>query len=336
MTRWGEGSPARNLLADLVLSQAEFGVIAADADGNVVFANEHIARLLRLPGDVTALAGKPIGALGLVPDGIPGRADALLRQVLSGVGWEDTVAGRRSDGTLVFVREIAVPLRDPDTGDIDGMAVLVTEAGRRDAQREPDRLRLLERIGERLAGSLELDATLRHVAQILVPRFADHCFIDLFTGDQLVRRAAAHAGGWEPPAGTWAQVGEAIRYPPGHFVQQAMSRLETIVVPDLQADFYPAPSEESMSAADQAGLTSVLASPLHARGELLGSISLALSRLTDRADPHYDLIDGDLIGDRRPGGRRDRQRHAVRGGAADRARLPAVAAAAVGARARRP
>ncbi len=129
-----------------------------------------------------------------------------------------------------------------------------------------------------------------------MPRFADHCFIDLFSGDKLIRRAAAHAGGWEPPPGTWARVGEAIQYPPGHFMQQAMSRLETIVVPDLQAGFYPAPSEESMSAADQAGLTSVLASPLYARGELLGVISLALSRITDRPDPHYDLSDGDLIG----------------------------------------
>ena len=51
-----------------------------------------------------------------------------------------------------------------------------------------------------------------------------------------------------------------------------------------------------MSAADQAGLTSVLASPLCARGELLGVMALALSRLTDRPDPHYDLSDGDLIG----------------------------------------
>jgi PAS domain S-box-containing protein len=296
MTRWNEGSAARYLPAELVLSQAEIGVIVADRAGNVVFANEHIARLLRLGSEAQALVGKPIGALGLIPDEIPGKADALFRQVLSGSTWEDTVAGRRGDGTLVFVREIGVPLRDPDTGGTDGMVVLVTEAGRRDAQRETDRIRLLERIGERLAGSLELDATLRHVAQILVPRFADHCFIDLFIGDKLLRRAAAHVGGWEPPAGTWAYVGDAITYPPGHFVQQAMSRLETIIVPDLQADFYPAPSEESMSASDEAGLTSVLASPLYARGELLGSISLALSRLTDRADPHYDVSDGELIG----------------------------------------
>ena len=209
--------------------------------------------------------------------------------------WEGTFTGSRGDGTLVFLRVLAVPLRHP-SGDIGGMVIMVTEAGRRDAQREQGWVRLLERIGERLAGSLELDTTLRHVAQILVPQFADHCFIDLISGDKLVRRVMTHAGSWEPAAGTWAGVGEPISYPAGHFMQQAMERLETVVVPDLRAEYYPAPSEESMSAADQAGLTSVLASPLCARGELLGVMALALSRLTDRPDPHYDLADGDLVG----------------------------------------
>ena len=290
MTRWNESLPP-----DLVLSQADIGVIVADRAGNVAFANEYVARMLRLDGSADTLLGKSLSGLGLLPDSEPGRAEEVTRQVLSGVSWEDTFAGHRADGSFLFLRELAVPLRGRP-GEIDGIVLLITEAGRRDAQREPDRLRLLERIGQRLAGSLELDATLREVAQILVPRFGDHCFIDLFSGEKLIRRAVAHAAGWEPPAGTWARVGEAITYPPGHFVQQAMSRMETIVVPDLTADYYPAPSQESMSAADQAGLTSVLASPLYARGELLGCISLALSRLTDRPDPHYDLSDGDLIG----------------------------------------
>ena len=290
MTRWDEGLPA-----DFVLSQAEIGVIVADQAGNVVFSNEYVARMLQLGEPAATLIGKPLGGLGLLPDSEPARADEVARQVLGGVPWEDTFAGHRADGSFLSVRELAVPLRGP-SGDVEGIVMLIMEAGRRDAQREPDRLRVLERIGQRLAGSLELDATLREVAQILVPRFGDHCFIDLFSGEKLIRRAVAHAAGWEPPAGTWARVGEAIHYPPGHFVQQAMSRLETIVVPDLQADYYPAPSQQSMSAADQVGLTSVLASPLYARGELLGSISLALSRLNDRPDPHYDLSDGDLIG----------------------------------------
>ncbi|WP_300608162.1 SpoIIE family protein phosphatase [Trebonia sp.] len=295
MTRWNEGAFGSYVPAELVLRQAEIGVILADRQGNVRFANEYVPKLLRLRGPDCDLAGKPIHALGFMPDGDLAKAEDLSRQVLGGMSWEGTFTGTRGDGSLVFVRVLAVPWRRP-SGDIDGMVVMLTTAGRRDAQREQDRLRLLERVGERLAGSLELDATLRQVAQILVPQFADHCFIDLFSGDKLIRRAQTHAGGWEPPPGTWACVGEPIHYPPGHFMQQAMARLETIVVPDLHAEYYPAPSEESMSAADQAGLTSVLASPLYARGELLGVMSLALSRLTDRPDPHYDLSDGDLIG----------------------------------------
>jgi serine phosphatase RsbU (regulator of sigma subunit) len=50
-----------------------------------------------------------------------------------------------------------------------------------------------------------------------------------------------------------------------------------------------------MAAANEAGLTSVIAAPLYARGELLGVMSLALSRLTERDEQHYDAPDRDLI-----------------------------------------
>ena len=295
MTRWDEGVFDPYLPAELVLREAEIGVIVADRHGNILFVNEFAAHMLGLADDSSRLAGQPLHTLGFLPEGDLPKAEDLFRQVLRGMSWEGTFTGTRGDGGLIFLRVTAVPLRHPP-GDIDGLVLMCTESGRRDAQREQDRLRLLERIGTRLSGSLELDATLRHVAQILVPQFADHCFIDLFSGDKLIRRAQMHVGGWEPPPGTWAEIGSGVYYPPGHFMQQAMARMETIVVPDLQAEYYPAPSEESMSAADQAGLTSVLASPLYARGQLLGVISMALSRLTDREDPHYDLSDGDLIG----------------------------------------
>ncbi len=286
------------LPAEAVLRHAEIGVIVVDRRGCVRFVNPCAARILRLvadPADASAtLAGQPLVSLGFIPDGDLSKADDMTRQVLRGLTWEDTFSRNRGDGGLSFIRTQAVPVRSP-SGEIDGMMLLLSEASRRDAQREQDRLRLLERIGERLSGSLELGATLRQVAQILLPQFADHCFIDLLQGDKLIRRAQVHAGGWTPPAGSWAEVGAAVHYPPGHFCEQAMSRLETIVVPDLHAEYYPAPSEESMNASDQAGLTSVLAAPLYARGELLGVMSLALSRVTQRQDPHYDLSDRDLI-----------------------------------------
>ena len=225
MARWNEGVFDSDLSAELVLRQAEIGVIVADRQGNVLFANEHVAALLRLPSDASKIAGQPLHALGFIPDGDLPKAAQLSRQVLSGMTWDGTFTGSRGDGSLVFLRVLAVPLRH-SSGDIGGMVIMVTEAGRRDAQREHDWVRLLERIGERLAGSLELDTTLRHVAQILVPQFADHCFIDLVSGDKLVRRVMTHAGGWEPAAGTWAGVGEPISYPAGHFMQPARRRLQ--------------------------------------------------------------------------------------------------------------
>ncbi len=307
MTRWDESAIDPYLPADLVLSQAEIGVLVTNRLGRVLFVNEHAIRLLRLSGDAAALAEQPLAKLGSILDCDLPKAEDMTRQVLRGLTWEGTFTGTADsapgavptsvpgEAGPAFVRTVAVPLR-AQSGDIDGIVLVISQTSRHYAQREQDRLRLLERIGERLSGSLELGTTLRHVAQILIPHFADHCFIDLLRGDKLIRTAQANAADWKPAPGTWTEVGAQVNYPPGHFCEQAMSRLETIVVPDLQAESYPAPSKQSMAASDDAGLTSVLAAPLYARGELLGVMSLALSRLTNRHDPHYDLSDRDLIG----------------------------------------
>jgi serine phosphatase RsbU (regulator of sigma subunit)/anti-sigma regulatory factor (Ser/Thr protein kinase) len=283
------------LPADMVLGQADIAVVVTDRLGNLLYVNEYAARLFRVPGDLARLAGSPVLSLGLFADDGPRKMEDLSGQVLRGRFWEGTFESARGDGSRAFVRAFAVPLRHAG-GDIDGMVVLAREASKREGQGQQDRIALLERIGERLAGSLEIGTTLKHVAELLVPQFADHCFIDLFAGDQLVRRVQRHAGGWVPPPGTWAQVGEPIRYPEGHFCQQAMARLDTVAVNDLDSGAYPAPSAQSMAAAREAGLTSVVAAPLYARGELLGVMSLALSRLTERAERSYDTPDRDLIG----------------------------------------
>ena len=295
MTGWSEAAFDAYLPADMVLGQADIGVVVTDRLSNLLYLNEFAVRLFRVSGDVARLAGCPVLSLGLFADDDGRKAEDLAGQVLRGRSWEGTLESGRGDGSRMLIRALAVPLRHPG-GDIDGMVILAREASKRDGQGQQDRIALLEQVGERLAGSLEIGTTLKHVAEILVPQFADHCFIDLYQGDQLVRRAMRHASDWVPPPGTWAQVGEQIHYPDGHFCQQAMARLDTIAVNDLDSEYYPAPSPESMAAAHEAGLTSVIAAPLYARGELLGVMSLALSRLTERDERHYDTPDRDLIG----------------------------------------
>src|SRR5579875_1327585 len=312
-----EGSAQEQLLpVELLLEQTGLALVATDTRGRLLYVSSYAATLFGVPGDASRLLGKPLLSLGFADD--REKVAELLRQALRGRTWEGMLVSTRGDGSTVIVRAYAVPLRrsqarpstpggvppGPPAPDgpqdamapADGVIIATREARRSGSLRERDRIGLLGRFSERLSGSLELGTTLRHVAEMLVPQYADHCFIDLFHGGTLIRRVEQHAGGWEPPPGTWARVGERIHYPEGHFCQQAMAHLETVVVADLEEDEHPAPSPESLSAAKEAGVISVVASPLSARGELLGVMCLALSGLTDRRDRHYGADERDLFG----------------------------------------
>jgi PAS domain S-box-containing protein len=285
--------PPALLTASDVLDQVSTGVVVIDRDCLLLYANSFAVTLFGFPDDSANLAGRPLLSLG-IEQSDAATVQHMADNVLRGWPWEGTFASQRVDGSRVFVRAHAAALRNADS-EITGIVIMAREATRRGGQRASDRIGLLERIGERLASSLELDVTLRQVAETLVPQFADHCFIDLRHGDVLMRRAQLHARGWMPEPGTWALVGEPIKYPKGHFCDLAMSQLDTIVVADLAEQNFPAPSPESLEACNDIRLTSVMAAPLIARGQLLGVMSLALSYLTEREERHYGADDHDFL-----------------------------------------
>ncbi|MBT2213056.1 MULTISPECIES: SpoIIE family protein phosphatase [Actinomadura] len=291
MNRWGEASFEAHLPPETVLNQMEMAVIVCDRFSNVIYGNAFARQLFGFGGD--EVIGHSILSLGIAEEDHE-QATELARHVLKGGVWEGTFCNLRGDGTTVYTRAHAVPLRHP-SGAVDGVVIFAREALRSN-QRDQERYGLMERIGERLAGSLELESTLRSVADTLVPQFADHCFIDLFSGDRLMRRVSRHAGGWEPPPGTWAEVGEPVSYPSGHFSAKAMTRRDAVLVEDMVQYRYTAPSEPSRRLAEAMGITSAISAPLLVRGELLGVMSLALSNLSKRPDPHYDAFDRDLLG----------------------------------------
>jgi len=291
---WGEAALDAYLPPDAVLGQIEAAVVVTDRQSNLLYANAYAAKLFDFPDAPERLVGRSLLSLGFEEEDL-GRAAELAKQVLHGRAWYGTFSSVRPGGSPIFIRAQAVPLRHP-SGSIDGIVIVGRQATRRSSQQERDRILLLERIGERLARSLELDLTLRHVAETLVPHFADHCFIDLFQGEKLIRRAQINAGGWTPKPGTWAMVGEQITYPEGHFCQQAMARRDAVLVSDLDYTAYPAPNAQSLQASEDVGLMSIVAAPLVARGELLGVICLALSQLTKREEQRYDIDDRDFLG----------------------------------------
>jgi len=293
VTDGADGGYESYLPAEAILSQIAAAVVVTDRSGNLLYANPFAVTLFGFPTPGKFL-GQPVLSMGFT-GGDTGRVAELAKQVFRGRTGDGTFAALRADGSRVFVRAQAMPLRHP-SGSIDGIVIIAREATRRSSRRERDRVALLERIGEQLAGSLELSMTLRQVAETLVPQFADHCLIDLIQGDKLIRRVQMNTGRWTPPPGSWARVGEQIRYPEGHFCQEAMSRLDTVLVENL-AEVPPprAPSAESLAAADQVGMRSVVAAPLVARGGLLGVMSLALSGLTRRDEQYYDPDDRGFI-----------------------------------------
>jgi hypothetical protein len=155
---------------------------------------------------------------------------------------------------------------------------------------------IVDRTPPQLVNDSEIEAALQRVADVFVPRFADHFVIDLFERDELIRRVQRNAGDWTPPPGTWAQVGEQIRYPEGHWCQRAMACLGTVIVTDIAKveGRTPAPSAQSLATAQQIGLASVLAAPLYAHGTLLGVVSLAISGLTNRTE-RFDAGDRHFV-----------------------------------------
>src|SRR5262249_19316513 len=146
---------------DMILGRADIAVVVTDRLGNVRYINDFAARLFRISGDPARLAGCPVVSMGLFADDGVSKTDDLAGQVLRGRSWEGTFESVRGDGSRTLVRGTAVPLRHPG-GAIDGMVILILEAGQSHDQGQETRIALLERVGERLAGSLEIGTTLKH------------------------------------------------------------------------------------------------------------------------------------------------------------------------------
>lgn len=290
MTRWGEPFRESDALATAaVVDQAQIAIVVIDRFSLLRYWNPFARELFGF------VDGRDYAGLSLLDIGIHEsdreHASQLARRVLRGEPWEGTFAVLRADSTWIHVRAQAVPLRD-DSGEIDGITLIAREA--LSSGRVEEQYGLLERISSRLASSLEFDPTVRGVAGILVPQFADHCFIDLYEHDRLVRHVSVHAEGWKPPPRSWYDVGEEVRYPERHFVTQSLRRLETVVSGEYM--FESSPSTRSDQVSRQVGVTSAIAAPLRARGEVLGVLTLALSGLSARQKETYGGFDRDFVG----------------------------------------
>src|SRR6266567_3765412 len=284
----------RMLTTDQILGNVETAVIVVDHDGCLRYANSFAADLFGFPGP-RHLTDVPFRRLGFHEEDVS-KVENLEYQACRGRDWEGTLAIRRPDGSNFFVRMTAAPMRGP-AGEVAGTVIMARQAVQVGTEKSTGRTGLLDRIGERLGSSLELDETLQRVADTLVPQFADHCFIDLRLKEVLVRRVQKNAWGWKPPkGGDWPQVGDTVVYPPDHYCSKAMAQNETVLIEDVTDKDHSPSAAANLEDSRNAGVTSVIAAPLVMRGQELGVMTLALSDLlTDRDTRHYVADDRDLV-----------------------------------------
>ncbi|MFD7570990.1 SpoIIE family protein phosphatase [Streptomyces sp. NPDC059810] len=259
---------------DAVLHAVREGVLILDGDGRLVLANDEARRLLGLGPDAE---GRLVRELGLPPD--------ITGLLASGRSATDEVH-------LTGDRLLAVNQRPTDPGGGPSGCVatlrdtteLQTVTGRADVAQE--RLKLLFDAGLEIGTSLDVERTSQELADFAVPRFADFVAVDL--ADPVLR-------GEEPSGSGAAMRRVAFRgvrddtplHPPGkliRFVPSTPQGLgfgsgETVLEADMTAFAgWQAQDPERARRLVEAGVHSMIAAPLRARGVILGVVTFWRSR----------------------------------------------------------
>jgi PAS domain S-box-containing protein len=211
-------------------------------------------------------------------------------------GWTESVAGalpfeleyrlRTRDGSYRWFAARAYPVRDPD-GTIREWIGAASDID--DERRSAEAAAFIAEAAALLSSSLAYEATLRSLANLVVPRLADCCAIDMVAEHDIYERVAvAHVDPAEE-----ARFWDAERRRPSPSplldpVASVLASAEPLLLEDPAALANLGPDEERRRLVDQLGARSMLIVPMIARGRTLGSISLLFTS-SDRRYSRSDL-----------------------------------------------
>lgn len=154
----------------------------------------------------------------------------------------------------------------------------------RDAHQELEHssnaIRLLADVGTLLSSSLDYEAVLRRLTEVLVPAIADWCAVDVLNDEGRIQRLAAFHS--DPAKIAFVHALEQ-RYPGDPDAQHGVPNVLRTGQTEWMADIpdtllvAAAKSDEHLQLVRSLGLRSYIAVPLHARGRILGVLSLVLA-----------------------------------------------------------
>jgi len=141
-------------------------------------------------------------------------------------------------------------------------------------RRTADTQRFLARAGAVLSGSLDYRTTLQSIADLATPLLADWCVIYVVEEERVIRVAAAHADPDRRDA-VHALGRDRGELGPAHPVRRALDSGEAVLAPEVPRSFLDAAaaSPEHRAALEQLGMSSLMVTPMVARGRILGAIA---------------------------------------------------------------
>jgi signal transduction histidine kinase len=267
------------LRTQLATSEARFrSIIERNADGILIVDHEGRARYVnpaaeRLFGRSAAdLLGNEFG-LAMVPGETTeidivrhdGPAEIVAELRASATSWEGEPA------QLITLRDVT----DRREAEERAQRLLREQAARERAEEVGRRASFLAEAAKRLDSSLDPTTTLRSLSQLIVPRLADWCVIDLVEGESISRIAAVHS---DPDR--QAVLDELRqRYPPRRDRRQPAGRVILSGEPELYTGLNSrklralALDSNHAELLEQLGVRSWMAVPLQARDACLGAIT---------------------------------------------------------------
>jgi PAS domain S-box-containing protein len=161
-----------------------------------------------------------------------------------------------------------------------------------------ERLEFLAEASRVLASSLDVDATLRQVAELAVPRIADWYIVVLREGDSLRQVAVVHS---DPEQVAWASRLDD-RYGPRLGDEVGVARVirsgVSLLVPDVTDEMLvgAARDERHLEILRELGMRSVMIVPLATPRGVLGTISFVAAESNRRFDAETLALAEDLAG----------------------------------------
>jgi PAS domain S-box-containing protein len=209
----------------------------------------------------------------------------LARSILNGeVVQGEEAEIERIDGTRRTVLINSAPIRDARGGIIAGVAAVSDIS---DEKRREQDTRFLDEISRQLASTLDYDATIDAILQLLVPRLADFASVHHRVDDRMIRKWAA-AGADPNVAQLFERVDQEypLPLPSAHPVAVAIrtgkSQLRETVEDQLLKAI--ARDERQLQWLRSLGMHSAMAVPLIVRGKTVGALLLVSLSETR----HYD------------------------------------------------